>query len=764
MTGPYFRLVSIAVVAGSLLPLLVSLASGTTLAPSPGLRPELALLALALVAGAVALRVLARAPRPGVDADAREQAEFLDRLPARWGAAAIVASAASSLFLELTVIRWQSTVFEFFAFYKNLGLLFCFAGLGLGYALAARDRIIPLVWSIVLLAAQVVLLLGLRYGLGSWRAQSLIATPFTEQRHMGFGPAEGVQWVVIYAFLSVVFLLTALAFLPVGQVCGRLLRHRPPLRAYGHNLLGSLIGVLLAFAASWLWTPPVVWFAVAFSGLLPFLVYRPRTLLAGGLFALLALAALAWPTSFGWERIYSPYQLLERGPGEGGLMMIRAAGQYYQRVLDLSPSRQGIDPDLKRTAAHYDWPYRLHGRARRVAVVGAGAGNDVAAALRAGAEAVDAVEIDPAILALGRDYHPEGPYQDPRVRPIVDDARSFFRRTSETYDLIVYGLLDSHTLLSQASSVRLDSFVYTVEGLREARARLKEDGVLSLSFSILSRSLGRKIVLMMQEAFDGQAPVVFRSGYDGSVVFAQSRRGGLVAPPALVAETRFEPVRFGGPGLRADVSTDDWPFFYMPQRVYPRSYLVMVALVLALSGALTANFIRERPRVGHAAFFLLGAGFMLVETKAITELGLVFGNTWHVIGIAIAGVLLMAYLANAFVERAGVARTLLPFLLLFASLVGGVVLASAGGLPSTLAGRIGTVVVLTGPMFFSGIVFSTLIRSSSDVSAALAMNLLGTMCGGLLEYNSMYFGFRFLYWLALACYGAAFLTTLRRQR
>jgi len=52
--------------------------------------------------------------------------------------------------------------------------------------------------------------------------------------------------------------------------------------------------------------------------------------------------------------------------------------------------------------------------------------------------------------------------------------------------MVVYGLLDSHTLLSHASSVRLDSFVYTVEGLREARARLNPDGILSLSFSVMN--------------------------------------------------------------------------------------------------------------------------------------------------------------------------------------------------------------------------------------------------------------------------------------
>jgi spermidine synthase len=119
---------------------------------------------------------------------------------------------------------------------------------------------------------------------------------------------------------------------------------------------------------------------------------------------------------------------------------------------------------------------------------GLGTGNDVAAALRAGAGAVDAVEIDPAIQELGRIYHPELPYSDPRVRFVNDDARSFLRTTSATYDLIVYGLLDSHTLLSHASSVRLDSFVYIVEGFRETRAHLRDDGVVSLSFAILSGS------------------------------------------------------------------------------------------------------------------------------------------------------------------------------------------------------------------------------------------------------------------------------------
>src|SRR2546427_12123699 len=41
-------------------------------------------------------------------------------------------------------------------------------------------------------------------------------------------------------------------------------------------------------------------------------------------------------------------------------------------------------------------------------------GNDVASALRHGAEHVDAVEIDPIIYKIGVQYHPESPYSSPR--------------------------------------------------------------------------------------------------------------------------------------------------------------------------------------------------------------------------------------------------------------------------------------------------------------------------------------------------------------
>jgi hypothetical protein len=700
--------------------------------------------------------------QPIFAAQAKEQLAWFEALPERFLPLAILGSAAVSLALELSIIRWQGTVFQFFAFYKNYGLLACFAGLGLGYALTRNREVIPLAFTPALCAWQFALLLCLRSSAAGLSTFGVV--PFREQLNMGLLAASTTADYAVHLLLAVVFLLTALAFIPVGQLCGRLMERRSQLSSYAWNLLGSLVGVALIFLTSFLWTPPLIWFSVCFLGLIFFFARKPVTLLAGCALVIVALTILALPFAPLWNKVYSPYQLLEIGQGNNGLMFIRAAGHYYQRVYNFSPASMSGTPErtLLDTRNYYDLPYRLHPGHNDVAIVGAGSGNDVAAALRSGAAHVDAVEIDPAILSAGRAYHPEHPYDDPRVRPVLDDARSFLRNARGSYDIIAYGLLDSHTLLSQASSVRLDSFVYTVEGLREARARLKEDGVLSLSFCIMDPALGAKIFQMMRAAFAGKDPICIRARYDRAILFIQSKNGDLKIPPGLFDDSGLTDISASlrDSDAKVNVSTDDWPFFYMPHRIYPFSYLVTFAMLFALSLLLYRSFLPDTPQTSHLPFLFLGAGFMLVETKAITELGLTFGNTWQVIAIAIACILLMAFLGNGAVQLFKIRSPYLSYVLLFFTLILGWWVARIGGLPSTISGRVGTAVLLTSPLFFSGIVFSTLLGRGSKISSAMSLNLIGAMCGGILEYNSMYFGFRMLYLLALGLYVAALISSL----
>jgi hypothetical protein len=201
----------------------------------------------------------------------------------------------------------------------------------------------------------------------------------------------------------------------------------------------------------------------------------------------------------------------------------------------------------------------------------------------------------------------------------------------------------------------------------------------------------------------------------------------------------------------------------MITRTYPVSYMLALGMVLLLSTMFVRKTIGWTGPVerSYLPFFFLGSGFMLVETKAITELGLHLGGTWFVIAATIVLVLVMAFLANWMVQRKIVPRTSLAYVGLLASLLVGYFSARNHDLMafgSPLLSLAVACVVLTIPLFFSGLVFSTLIgKPGVNISTALAYNLMGALFGGLMEYNSMYFGFAFLYLLAMGFYALAWL-------
>jgi hypothetical protein len=316
-------------------------------------------------------------------------------------------------------------------------------------------------------------------------------------------------------------------------------------------------------------------------------------------------------------------------------------------------------------------------------------------------------------------------------------------------------------LLSGNSGVRLDSYVYTVQAFREARARLKDDGIVSMSFCVLRPGLGRKLFLMLEEAFDGTSPVVYETGYDKGYCFLIGdtlEAGSVQLPPQYTDVTQ----KCSASTIVADVATDNWPFFYMTVRKYPVSYVVMILVLLTISAVLVRQC---APGVGSrfsGACFFLGAGFMLVETKGITELALVYGSTWMVISAVICAILVMAFLANLLVMKIGTPRPVVTYGLLIASLIAGLSLSrdSVSGL-GPWQGRLILTTLLTLPLFFSGLAFSAEVKKSTSVGVALSSNLLGAMLGGFLEYNSMYFGFQSLYGVAMAMYVCAFLLSLR---
>jgi spermidine synthase len=676
-----------------------------------------------------------------------------------------------SLLLELVMIRWLASVFPVFSFFKNFTLLACFLGLGAGYAVSEKQPCAPAL-VLPMLASFVGIITLLRYDVGA-EAGFFSALPMLEQTSINIW-MERLDWltllvqsVPLYLLLAMSFVLCACICYPVGQLCGRLLQSAAPLKAYGLNLMGSILGVAVLFVMSLFWLPPVIWFTAIGGVLLFFVLSRDARQPVGIASFCLLVVVLSWPVQPEIQRLYSPYQLLERMTKSDGLMNVLSGGSYYQKVFNLAESNRGHEPDEDRyVRAYYEFPFNFKKTPERVAIVGAGSGNDVAAALRMGASHVDAIEIDPAIVFLGRNNHPEHPYDDPRVTVIVNDARNFFRTTHEKYDLIIYGVLDSHTALSHASNLRVDSYVYTREGITEAFNLLKPDGVMSIAFALPNESLGYKLSHILQGMPGAGKPLAVRVRYDSSTTTAfVTQKGRDVALPASkeFAAIGFDNVsqHFAEPYPEASIPTDDWPFFYMISRTYPISYLITLGMVMLLSYMFVRKTIGLNGPIerGYLPFFFLGSGFMLVETKAITELGLHLGGTWFVIAATIVLVLAMAFLANLLVQRGHFRDTGYAYLGLLVSLLVGYLYARNHDLiafSSPLLSLMTSCVLLTIPMFFSGIVFSNLIgRSGINISTALAYNLIGALFGGLMEYNSMYFGFAFLYLLAIGFYIAA---------
>src|SRR5207247_7202148 len=143
----------------------------------------------------------------------------------------------------------------------------------------------------------------------------------------------------------------------------------------------------------------------------------------------------------------------------------------------------------------------------RVLVVGAGSGSDVALALAHGAQHVDAVEIDAKIESIGAANNPDRPYESANVSVHVTDGRAFLRNSTDRYDLVIFALPDSLTLVSTSANLRLESFLFTTEAFTSVRDHLTPNGVFVMYNYYRQPWLVDKLDSMLQTSF-GHAPLL----------------------------------------------------------------------------------------------------------------------------------------------------------------------------------------------------------------------------------------------------------------
>jgi hypothetical protein len=368
------------------------------------------------------------------------------------------------------------------------------------------------------------------------------------------------------------------------------------------------------------------------------------------------------------------------------------------------------------------------------------------------------VEIDPVIASIGRQDHPNRPYDDPRVTIHLDDGRNFLRNSTERYDLVIFGFTDSLTLINAAGNLRLESFLFTRQSFASVRDHLTADGLFVMYNWYDQRWLVDRLGGMLVDTF-GTAPIV-RSWSKELAILGDG--------PAVAA--------LGGGPPRGDTvdaalgsapipATDDWPFLYLPAPQIAPYYLGALAALLFVALALVAGAARvTRTPLGKFSphFFVLGMAFLLLETRSLATFGLLFGSTWLVNSLVFFAILVSVLVAVVITARFPLRRPRVLYGLLFASLAVAYLVPPEALLldPPWLRYLVASLLAFA-PIFFANLVFTYSFRDTRTADMSFASNLLGAMVGGALEYVSLLTGYRALLLVAAGLYALAMVLATR---
>ena len=636
------------------------------------------------------------------------------------------------LFVELALIRWAGSNIVYLSYYSNFVLLGSFLGIGIGFLRAGANRDLSR-WAPLALAGLIAFVLVFPVHVDKSGSELIY-----------FGRRPKTSGLPIWVTLPVIFAAVAATMATIAEGVARIFARFRPLEAFRLDLFGSILGIAFFSLLSFLRWPPLAWGAVAAVTFALLYVGELRLVQAVALLAIVAM--LGGESLLSDSTSWSPYYKLHT---------TRTA--HGERVFANGVSHQELEPVayLRHDHPIYFQPYRrvVHPHLDDVLIVGAGTGNDTAIALSRGARRIDAVEVDPRIYEIGRDENPDRPYASRRVHVHIDDGRAFLERTHRRYDLILFALPDSLTLIAGQSAIRLESYLFTREAIRTARDRLRTGGVFAMYNYYRQRWLVDRLGGTLAGVF-GRSPCIYSIGTQAQLaVLVDSAkpsalrcgRGGTWRPPASTVPP----------------ATDDHPFVYLERNTIPQVYLVTLLLILAASLVAVRSFAGPfRQMSGYVDLFFMGAAFLLIETKNVVQFALLFGTTWFVNALVFAGILLAVLGAVEVARRVSLPRPGVLYLLLLAALAVAWAVPPEDLLRLSVVPRFFAATALAfGPVFLANLIFAQRFRETASSTTAFGANLLGAMVGGLLEYGSLVIGYRSLLIVVAVLYALAFVSS-----
>jgi len=214
---------------------------------------------------------------------------------------------------------------------------------------------------------------------------------------------------------------------------------------------------------------------------------RGRTALCLAIAAILGVAVAAWrvnPEGLLTAVQYPSQEVLFVASSPyGRLVVTRSAGQvnFIENGL---PVLSSDNVEQMEETVHYALAQRPG--ARKVLLLGGGASGTAREVLKYPVDEVTCLELDPLTIEAARRWVPEN-LDDPRIKVVIGDARTFVRTGGQRYDVIIVDTPDPSTALLNR--------LYTAEFYRDAKKRLVPDGVLSFPLGqyaeAVSGQLGR---------------------------------------------------------------------------------------------------------------------------------------------------------------------------------------------------------------------------------------------------------------------------------
>jgi tRNA1(Val) A37 N6-methylase TrmN6 len=655
------------------------------------------------------------------------------------------------LFFELTLIRYISATIISISFYSNIILLASFFGVGAGCLLNIKRNLFyyfPLLLLVFLLILNTHLLM-----INTSQSEMIMF-------QIDGGSYKIPSWLIIifiFSFVSALFLI-------LGQQLKLAFQNfEKSIDAYLFDLLGSIAGIITFSTLSYFELGFVCWISITCISWIIISQFNNnfvKNQKNDSIFIwILTVFFAIFLNSIQPNSYWSKYYFIK-------LLEVKKDEHYH--IFTNKTGHQAMEKKPK--LWFYQMPYASFKNPQYddILIIGAGSGQDASVALQNNVQNIDAVDIEPRLVEIGKEFHPLKPYSDPRVKITIADGRNFIENQKDKkYDLIIFALTDSLTLASNISNTRLESYLMTVESFAKAKSLLKENGMLMLYNNYRKDWLIAKLTKMLQQNFSDKVLVINSQIDESALLMAGNKITDFNEAKFIKEKTYLAFRRVGKIDQENQVGTDNWPFPYLFKPSIPNSYSYLILFILFMSSGVIFLFLKkykstpENKILSWQKFlkiipwhmFFLGAGFMLLETKNIINFQLLFGSTWIVNSLVFIAILGLA-LTSAILTKIKliINKKTLYFLMIFAIAISILFpLKSIIELPFYLK-YLSAILISLLPIFFANLIFSNHFSRQNNAEISFGLNMVGAICGGLLEYFSMLYGYHFLLYVIGFCY------------